>query len=68
MWCIIFILDAYDTTDMTLEWREKLPVVLNTDLELPQFDLGTVTTKPCLMQYQTGKGTYHVLSSKSYPV
>ena len=39
--------DTIDTRELILQWVDVDPVIVNEDLELPQFDLLNISTIPC---------------------
>lgn len=56
--CIYYIysLVGYSSEELQFQWRNTDPVQINSELELPQFDLMDMSTDECHKSYITGKG------------
>ncbi|XP_067133028.1 glycine receptor subunit alpha-2-like [Centruroides vittatus] len=48
---------SHTTDDLIFRWNESSPLVVNTEIELPQLDIVHNTTEYCTLEYSTGNFT-----------
>ena len=54
IWQCWYVIDAYDSREMTLDWIQDFPLEINPEMELPQFDLIDQYMESKLQIYETG--------------